>query len=308
VKQGSKTNILCLDGGGAKGIYTLGVLSELEKAVNKPLAEFFQLIYGTSTGSIIAAMVALGLSVDEIKSTYLELVPTIMSKRTKEAKSKALRELGQEIFGERKFEDFKTGIGVVAMNYETQKPLIFKNEINRAYGTKSSFVPGFGVTILDAIEASCAACPIFNKKILETVNKEQIIAIDGGFIANNPTLFAIIDAKKALKLQDEDIKLLSIGVGNYIEKPIRMQKFFSRFEMAQIASRVLVASSNTTEVITNLLFPELDIVRVNESFNQPENGTNMLEKDLNKLRKMFKLGIGSYASHEKSIISLFEIN
>jgi hypothetical protein len=99
---------------------------------------------------------------------------------------------------------------------------------------------------------------------------------------------------------------LSIGVGNYIEKPIRMQKFFSRFEMAQIASRVLVASSNTTEVITNLLFPELSIVRINDTFNQPENGTNMLEKDVKKLRNMFKLGIGSYALHEKHILYLFE--
>jgi patatin-like phospholipase/acyl hydrolase len=112
-------NILCLDGGGAKGIYTLGVLSEFEKAVKTPLSEFFQLIYGTSTGSIIASMLALGYAVEEIKIVYLELVPAVMSKRSQAAKSKTLKKLGKEIFGEKKFEEFKTGIGMVAMNYET---------------------------------------------------------------------------------------------------------------------------------------------------------------------------------------------
>lgn len=303
-----KINILCLDGGGAKGMYTLGVLSELEKIIKKPIGEFFQLIYGTSTGSIIAAMVALGCDLEYIKSCYLNLVPSIMSQRSQKAKSKKLRELGIGIFGDQKFDAFKTGIGIVAMNYDTQKPLIFKNTHDRAHGSKQSFVPGFGVTILDAIEASCAACPVFQKKTLETVNKEQIVAIDGGFIANNPTLFALIDAKKALKIDDDNVKLLSVGVGNYIEKPIRMLKYLGRFEMAQIASRVLVASSNTTEVITKLLFPELTIVRINETFNQPQHGTNMVEKDLGKLRSMFKLGIESYANYEKEIMNAFELH
>lgn len=301
------TNILCLDGGGSKGIYTIGVLSELEKALAAPLSDFFQLIYGTSTGSIIAALLSLGYKCQDIKSIYLDLIPKIMGRRGKRGKTKMLRHQGLQLFGDKNFSDFKTGIGIVAMNYETQKPLIFKNDISRAHGTKSSFVPGFGVSIIDAIEASCAACPVFCKKTLQTTNKEEIIAIDGGFIANNPTLFALIDAKKALKLDDEDIRLLSLGVGNYIEKPLKIAKFLNRFEMAQIASRVLVASSNTTEVVTKLLFPELAIIRVNDTFNQPQHGTNMTERDDKKLKSMFKLGISSYAEHEREIIKLFRL-
>ena len=45
--------ILSLDGGGAKGFYTLGVLKEIEAMINQPLAEKFDLIFGTSTGAII---------------------------------------------------------------------------------------------------------------------------------------------------------------------------------------------------------------------------------------------------------------
>ena len=304
--KNNTTNILCLDGGGSKGIYTLGVLRELESAAGKPLYEVFDLIYGTSTGSIIASMLALGYSVNEIKEEYLKLVPPIMKCFGSGRKSKKLKTLGKAIFGEKKFDSFKTGIGIIATNYNTQKPLIFKNDVSRAHGTKSSFVPGFGVTILDAVEASCAACPVFAKKVLHTENKEELVAIDGGFIANNPTLFALIDAKKALKLEDKEICLLSVGVGNYIEKPLhKLHKIISWFEMGQIASRILVASSNTTEVVTKLLFPELSITRINDAFNEPQYGTNMMERDEKKLKTMFRLGLESYALHEKEIMKMF---
>lgn len=303
--QNKKLNILCLDGGGSKGVYTLGVLSELEKQLGKKLYQHFDLIFGTSTGAIITAMLGLGYSVAEVEKKYRELVPKIMGAWGQKRKSKRLTKLGKEIFGEQNFEAFKTGIGIVAMNYETQQPLIFKNTSDRAFGVKASFEPGFGLTILEAIEASCAACPIFCRKLLKTKNKGDIIAIDGGFIANNPSLFALIDATKALKHPVHDIRILSIGVGTYIDKPLsRKFHLLSKLEMAQIASKVLVASSNTTEVVTKLLFPELSIARVNDAFPEPEYGTNMIEKDKKKLDKMYQLGIGSYAKHEKQILNI----
>jgi len=51
--------ILALDGGGAKGFYTLGVLKEIEAMLGCPLHERFDLVFGTSTGAIIAALIAL---------------------------------------------------------------------------------------------------------------------------------------------------------------------------------------------------------------------------------------------------------
>ena len=52
------------DGGGAKGFYTLGVLNQLEALLGGgPLCERFELIFGTSTGAIIAAFLSWGLSV-----------------------------------------------------------------------------------------------------------------------------------------------------------------------------------------------------------------------------------------------------
>jgi patatin-like phospholipase/acyl hydrolase len=69
--------ILSLDGGGAKGFYTLGVLREIEAMAKGPLHESFDLIFGTSTGSIIAALIALGTPVAEISDLYEKYVPKI---------------------------------------------------------------------------------------------------------------------------------------------------------------------------------------------------------------------------------------
>ena len=297
--------ILSLDGGGSKGVYTLGVLSEFEKNFGCKIYEKFDLIYGTSTGSIIAALLGLGLSVEEVKNHYFKLIPAIMACSGSARKTAILEKSATDIFGERHFDSFKTNIGIVAMNYETQKPLIFKTDSSLAHGVKGSFMPGFGLMIKDAVIASCSAVPIFREKELETENKGTLIAIDGGFIANNPTLFAIVDVVKALELESENIKVMSIGVGNYIEKPLhRFHGVISLFKLFKIVSRILNASSNTTEVLTNLLYPNLQMVRINDTFNEPEYGTNMIEKDIYKLQKMYQLGINSYAKHEKQILKL----
>jgi hypothetical protein len=70
--------ILSLDGGGAKGFYTLGVLKEIEGMIGCPLYKRFDLVFGTSTRAIIAALIALGCEVDEIHELYKQHVPTVM--------------------------------------------------------------------------------------------------------------------------------------------------------------------------------------------------------------------------------------
>src|SRR6266849_5076869 len=90
--------LLSLDGGGAKGFYTLGVLKEIEAMLGEPLCERFDLIFGTSTGAIIAALLALGHSVDEIHALYREHVPAVMRHRTSRGRSEALAYLARTVF------------------------------------------------------------------------------------------------------------------------------------------------------------------------------------------------------------------
>ncbi|MGH9622722.1 MAG: patatin-like phospholipase family protein [Bryobacteraceae bacterium] len=106
--------ILSLDGGGAKGFYSLGALKELEAMLGRRLCQCFDLIFGTSTGAIIAALLALGYRVYEIHTLYKKHVPAIMRKRNRRVKSAALKHLAENVFEKRTFADVKAGIGIVA--------------------------------------------------------------------------------------------------------------------------------------------------------------------------------------------------
>jgi patatin-like phospholipase/acyl hydrolase len=128
-----KCRILALDGGGAKGFYTLGVLKEIEAMLGCPLYKRFDLVFGTSTGAIIAALIALGYEVDQIQALYTEHVPRVMSSRSASARTVALQNLAKEVFEEKTFEDVMTGIGIVATRWVSERPMIFKGnqEFNR---------------------------------------------------------------------------------------------------------------------------------------------------------------------------------
>ncbi|MDJ0732164.1 MAG: patatin-like phospholipase family protein [Crocosphaera sp.] len=66
--------ILSLDGGGIRGVISAQILIEIEKQIkekrNQSLAEYFDLIAGTSTGSILAAGIALGYTASELLNIY----------------------------------------------------------------------------------------------------------------------------------------------------------------------------------------------------------------------------------------------
>jgi patatin-like phospholipase/acyl hydrolase len=294
--------ILVLDGGGSKGIYTLGILNELELKLGSTLDNHFDLIYGTSTGSIIGALIALGKPIKEVKKLYLKHIPIIMSKNSRKGKSNALKKLGDTVFGTASFKDFKTDIGIVALNYDTQNPLVFKSNIKQAHGMQQSFVPGFGCSISDAVQSSCSAYPIFDFKFVDTENQGKIKAIDGGFIANNATLFAIVDADKAFKINNDNIRIISIGTGKFIEKPVKgFLSILKYLKIVKFIDRVLLSSTNTNVILTKLIYPHVKLVRLNDTYNEPEYGTNMVEQDLEKLEKLFQLGRDCYAKKEGEI-------
>src|SRR5437879_2999804 len=98
VSANSPSRILSLDGGGAKGFYTLGVLAQVEAMLKTNLCNHFDLIFGTSTGAIIAALLSLGYKLEDIHSLYKSHVPTLMKHSTATGRTKALDKLVREVF------------------------------------------------------------------------------------------------------------------------------------------------------------------------------------------------------------------
>lgn len=64
---------IAIDGGGIRGAICASALREMEKALGKTAASIFRLNVGTSTGSIISAALAVGLSATEICDLYIRL-------------------------------------------------------------------------------------------------------------------------------------------------------------------------------------------------------------------------------------------
>jgi patatin-like phospholipase/acyl hydrolase len=126
---GQKFRVLSLDGGGAKGFYTLGVLHEIEGMIKCRLRDKFDMVFGTSTGAIIAALICLGKSVDEIHDLYKAHVPKVMQAKSRADKSAALASLAETVFGDLKFDAFKTAIGIVTTKWVIERPMIFKTSI-----------------------------------------------------------------------------------------------------------------------------------------------------------------------------------
>ncbi len=294
--------ILSLDGGGAKGFYTLGVLKEIEAMVDRPLCETFDLIFGTSTGAIIAALLGIGHSVGEVAALYKNHVPTVMGAKNAKAKSAALKTLAEEVFGEKTFEEMKTGVGIVATRWDFERPMIFKGDVAQAHGRQATFTPGFGCTIAEAVRASCSAYPFFEKPIVTTGNGDQVELMDGGYCANNPTLYAIADAVRALGKSHEELRVVSVGVGVYPEPkkrgwPWLVQKLLS----VQLLQKTFNINSVSMEQLRTVLFGDIKTIRINDTFERPEMATDLMETDLGKLNLLYQRGGDSFAGSEEQL-------
>lgn len=73
--------ILSLIGGGIRGAFVTSYLKELEQKLGRPIAECLDLIAGTSTGGIIAAGLALGMSAEEMHQFYVDYGKQIFTPR-----------------------------------------------------------------------------------------------------------------------------------------------------------------------------------------------------------------------------------
>jgi uncharacterized protein len=295
--------VLTLDGGGAKGFYSLGALREIEGMVGSTLDKRFDLIFGTSTGAIIAALLALGRSVDDIHALYKSHVVSVMAEKSRTAKTAALAKLAVEVFGDKKFDAVTTGVGIVTTKWLNERPMIFKGTIEQAHGRTGTFVPGFGCTIADAVQASCSAYPFFEKKTVKT-SLGDFELIDGGFCANNPALYALADATIPLNIPRKNIRVVSVGVGEY---PEPKAKFFSKGKWLKyvpsvtLLQKTLEINTQSMDQLRVILFKDVETVRINDAYTTPEMATDLFEHDLKKLNILWLRGRESFAKHENTL-------
>jgi hypothetical protein len=218
--DGRPKRILALDGGGLRGILTLGILQEIENLLrarhgNDPrfrLCHYFDLVAGTSTGAIIAATVALGWSVDQIRAKYMDLGSRVFEKslfrqgllRAKYDESRLINEL-QDVYGAKTTlgsDTLKTGLLLVTKRIDTGSWWPISNNPNGKYfADRPGGTVGNGQYLLwQVVRASTAAPAYFDPEritITNPLNAAQVVGefIDGGVSPfNNPALMAVMYA------------------------------------------------------------------------------------------------------------------
>ena len=226
-----KFRILSLDGGGVKGYLTTLILENVEKQLNyqdktkKPLGEYFDLIAGTSTGAIIGGLLAIGKSAKEIRVIYEQDIKEIFSEEMKRKgidlflkskyKKDNLRIKASEYFGDKTFDDVDTPLLVTSVDITTMTPRFYKSAYSKKNRTRAD------EKLSSAIIASASAPSFFP---IEENLKYSSSLIDGGIVANNPSLVALVDAFSFdLKPKEENLVLLSIGTGKVHEIPYKIE-------------------------------------------------------------------------------------
>jgi patatin-like phospholipase/acyl hydrolase len=238
----SPKRILALDGGGIRGALSLGYLQRVEDILRKQhgndknfrLCDYFDLIGGTSTGSIIASCLAIGMKVQEIKNMYMELGDKIFGKKNKwwkifeiddllkaTYKAKPLEDELQKLFGDIKLESdkIKTGLCIIAKRADTNSvwPLI-----NHPGGKYFNSADGLNKDILlwKAVRASAAAPTYFLPQIIDVGGGlHEAAFVDGGVsMANNPALQLLMVATLQgfpfkWKCGADNLLVVSVGTG-----------------------------------------------------------------------------------------------
>lgn len=194
-----KYRILALDGGGIRGLITAVWLQRLEEKLRGPAAEHFDLLAGTSTGSLLACALALGIPARQIVDLYRErgrlVFPGPASRlwsRFERAftqgvsapkyDGKGLDEELRRVFGGARLGELKRP--TLAVSYDTfnRQVVVFKS-----YRERHAQLP-----VWQVCRASSSAPAYFPACIME-LGEAEIPLIDGGVVANNPTACAIAE-------------------------------------------------------------------------------------------------------------------
>ncbi|CAL2234194.1 unnamed protein product [Prunus armeniaca] len=211
---GNLITVLSIDGGGIRGLIPGTILGYLEAELQKldgkdaRIANYFDVIAGTSTGGLVTAMLATPdennrpvFAAKDIKDFYLTHCPKILPQKhcpifpyaTKIIKAlagpkydgKYLHDLVGQKLGDKKLHQTLTNVVIPTFDIKQLQPTIFSS-----YEVKHK--PGFDAKLSDICIATSAAPTYLPAHYFETMDPEgnvrEFNLIDGGVAANNPPM------------------------------------------------------------------------------------------------------------------------
>ncbi len=241
--DGTPKRILALDGGGVRGILTLGYLEHIETLLRERhgnsdkfrLSHYFDLIAGTSTGAIIAAALAKGMKVADVRKLYESLAESVFKRFLlrrgvfiAKYNAKVLRNNLKEVFANNTMgsQSIQTGLLVVAKRLDTGSIWPMSNNPGNRFftaGENDTFLSNEDYPLGAVVRASTAAPSYFAPEMIEISqdgDRPHGEFIDGGVSPhNNPALLALqlVTLKgfgAGWPLDPDKLLLVSVGTGS----------------------------------------------------------------------------------------------
>lgn len=206
--------VLCLDGGGIKGLVLIQLLSALQEAAGRPILSLFDWIAGTSTGGILALALAMGKSVRYTQGLYFRMKDQVFLGH-RPYDEKPLEEILKKELGEETVMADIKGIRVIVTGVLADRSPadlhLFRNYSsgeemlqNRSGGSFPPTKPPNEQLVWRAGRASGAAPSYF---------RAFGRFIDGGLISNNPTLDVLTE------IFEYNTTLLALGRDQEVVQP-----------------------------------------------------------------------------------------
>ncbi|MEW6067096.1 MAG: CBASS cGAMP-activated phospholipase [Nitrospirota bacterium] len=212
----SSFQILALDGGGIKGLFSAAVLTHLEEDLQINVTDYFDLIVGTSTGGIIALGLGIGMRPHAVVSFYVKKGPEIFPHGIgigirqfwqNKFYASPLENALKECFKDKLLGESKKRLVIPSYNLGDDDVYLFKTAHHERL-TRDYKVPIWKVAL--ATSAAPTYFPTFH-------GINHIRLIDGGIWANNPTMVGIVEAVSMLGQALDSIKVLSLGTTDEIK-------------------------------------------------------------------------------------------
>ncbi len=261
--------VLALDGGGLKGLFTAGVIESLEEQLGHPITGHFDIITGTSTGGLIALGLGLGKSGSDIVKFYQNDGPNIFpnhgfqrllryfrgwfwNKYSNKYLKETLRQLLTLDSSEEEplLRDSKKRLIIPTFYAACSQPRLLKTPHDKRYRSDWNLP-------MWAVAMATSAAPTF----LPSFKYRGNVYLDGGLWANNPSLVGVVEAIE-MGARIENVKVLNITTTSsntdcLVFKPfsfLPIKTSYGRLGKLPWASRILTVTMQANSFSTVHMF------------------------------------------------------
>jgi uncharacterized protein len=272
--------LLACDGGGMRGLISIEVLAKLEKDLRSltgkstlVLADFFDYAGGTSCGAIIAALIAMGKSMDDIRAFFVSSCPDMFlkarlwerwhSKFRNDALSARLRSL----FGDVRLgsDRLQTLLMLVLSNASTNSPWPVCNNPAAKYNDRRLPDCNLELPLWQLVRASTAAPTYFPPEVIHLAAR-PFVFVDGAMtMYHNPAfqlfLMATTDVYQlGWEVGVERLLLISVGSGNSTgtEGNLSPQEMNILYHASRVPAALLAAAQQEQDFLCRIFGETLE--------------------------------------------------